>query len=195
MVEVVGNSTQYLSHEDLNAIAVYLKSLGSGTVAANAAAPVTAPVVDTADPTTLALRAGDTAFLLAQPGALVYLNNCSACHRSDGQGASRTFPSLARSSSVAATDATSLIRIVLKGSAMPHTADAPSELGMPALGWRLGDDKVAEVLSFVRRSWGNQAAAVTAKDVASVRAALPADIELQTVKILPPKNIDVRAKP
>jgi mono/diheme cytochrome c family protein len=179
MVAVVGNSTQYLSHEDLNAIAVYLKSLGSGAPAANGPTPAvsksTVPMVDDADPTTLALRAGDTAFLLAQPGALVYLNNCSACHRSDGQGASRTFPSLAHSSSVAAGDPTSLIRIVLKGSAMPHTAEAPSELGMPALGWRLGDDKVAEVLSFVRRSWGNQAAPVTAKAVASVRAFLPAD--------------------
>jgi mono/diheme cytochrome c family protein len=189
---------------------VYLQSLGGSAAAGSS--PGSAPGASSApsakavgssgpgfnpatDPTALALRAGDAGFLQANPGALVYLNNCSACHRSDGEGARRTFPALSRSSSVAATDPTSLIRIVLAGSDMPHTETAPSELGMPSLGWRLGDDKVAEVLSFVRRSWGNQAAAVTAKDVASVRAALPADIELQTVKILPPKNIDVRAKP
>ena len=179
MVEVVGNSTQYLSHEDLGAIAVYLQSLGSSSAAAGSALSAKAvatvgPSLDpSTDPTALALRAGDAGFLEANPGALVYLNNCSACHRSDGQGARRTFPALARSSSVAATDPTSLIRIVLAGSDMPHTRDAPSKLGMPGLGWRLGDDKVAEVLSFVRRSWGNQAAPVTAKQVASLRAALP----------------------
>ena len=176
MVEVVGNSTQYLSREDLGAIAVYLKSLGGG------AQEGVARAVDSSDPTSLALRAGDAAFLAAQPGALVYLNNCAACHRSDGQGARSTFPSLAGSSSVAATDPTSLIRVVLQGSAMPHTVEAPSELGMPALGWRLGDDKVAEVLSFVRRSWGNHAEPVTAKMVAKVRAALPADAPAQTSK-------------
>jgi mono/diheme cytochrome c family protein len=199
MVEVVGNSTQYLSHEDLAAIAVYLKSLGNGAQEGSAAAsvpvytsasapaplssaawtPASAPApvaraVDSSDPTALALRAGDAAFLAAQPGAMVYLNNCAACHRSDGQGARSTFPSLAGSSSVAATDPTSLIRIILQGSAMPHTTEAPSELGMPALDWRLGDDQVADVLSFVRRSWGNHAEPVTAKAVGNVRAALPA---------------------
>lgn len=178
MVEVVANSTQYLSREDLGAMAAYLKSLGSGDQE-GAAPGVVARATDSSDPTTLALRSGDAAFLAAQPGALVYLNNCGACHRSDGQGARSTFPSLAGSSSVAATDPTSLIRIILQGSAMPHTVEAPSELGMPALGWRLGDDKVAEVLSFVRRSWGNQAAPVTAQAVAKVRAALPAEVQGQ----------------
>ena len=181
MVEVVGNSTQYLSREDLGAIAVYLKSLGGSaqegatSAVASASAPAAAARgLDRADPTALALRTGDVAFLAAQPGALVYLNNCSACHRSDGQGARSTFPTLAGSSSVAATDPTSLIRIVLQGSAMPHTTEAPSALGMPGLGWRLDNDKVAAVLSFVRRSWGNQAAPVTADRVATVRAAMPA---------------------
>ena len=174
MAEVVGNSTQYLKAEDLNAMAIYLKSLGGPATGGAGDERVPTRSADASDPTTLALRTGDAAFLVAQPGALVYLNNCSACHRSDGQGASQTFPTLARSSSVAATDPSSLIRMVLQGSAMPHTEVAPSELGMPGLGWRLGDDKVAEVLSFVRRSWGNQALAVTAQQVAAVRAGLPA---------------------
>jgi alcohol dehydrogenase (quinone), cytochrome c subunit len=100
----------------------------------------------------------------------VYLNNCSGCHRSDGEGAARTFPALARSSSVAAANATSLIRVVLQGSAMPVTATAPHALAMPGLGWRLSDDDVAAVLSFVRSAWGNQAAAVSADEVATVRA-------------------------
>jgi hypothetical protein len=77
---------------------------------------------------------------------------------------------------VVAADATSLIRIVLQGSAMPATVSAPSALTMPALGWRLTDNEVADVLSLIRNSWGNQAVAVTATEVVKVRAA----VRLQT---------------
>ncbi|XAH21742.1 cytochrome c [Xylophilus sp. GW821-FHT01B05] len=162
MAQVVTNSTQYMTREDLGAIAIYLKSLGgSGAAPAAAVAPA-------ADPTAMALRDGK----VEQRGALVYLNNCSACHRSDGQGAQRTFPTLARNSAVAAKDPTSLIRLVLQGSAMPYTTEAPSELGMPGFGWRLTDDNVADLLSFVRSSWGNKAAAVTPQEVAKVRSAV-----------------------
>jgi mono/diheme cytochrome c family protein len=162
MAQVVTNSTQHMTREDLGAIAVYLKSLGGGSTTP---APSTAPATD---PTAMALRDGK----VEQRGALVYLNNCSACHRSDGQGAQRTFPTLARNSAVAAKDPTSLIRLVLEGSAMPYTTEAPSELGMPGFGWRLTDDNVADLLSFVRSSWGNKAAAVTPHEVAKVRSAV-----------------------
>ena len=163
MTEVVANSTQYLSRQDLAAIATYLKSLGDspGTVAANAP-PVSSEAA------TLVLQQGS----VSQRGAVVYLNNCNACHRSDGQGAQRTFPTLAHNSAVAAADPTSLIRIVLEGSAMAHTEEAPSRLAMPGFGWRLTDDNVADVVSFIRSSWGNQAASVSPGDVGKVRDAL-----------------------
>jgi len=168
MAGVVSQSTQYLTLADANAIAVYLKTLGT-TQAGGTKPEPTMP--DSQDPTTLALRQGDPAKLAGRRGALIYLNNCSGCHRSDGQGSGRTFPSLSRSSSVAAGDTTSLVRIVLQGSAMPYTATAPSELGMPPFGWRLSNDDVADVLSFVRSSWGNNADPVNAVAVAKVRDA------------------------
>jgi mono/diheme cytochrome c family protein len=161
MTEVVANSTQHLSREDLGAIATYLKSLGDNPGALSAVAPASNDI------TSAALRQGT----VNQRGAMVYLNNCNACHRSDGQGAQRTFPTLARNSAVAATDPSSLIRIVLQGSAMPHTAEAPSQIAMPGFSWRLTDDNVADVVSFIRSSWGNQAGAVSAGEVAKVRAA------------------------
>jgi mono/diheme cytochrome c family protein len=180
MTDVVGHSTQYFSPQDLTSVAVYLKSLGNSSTqsVANLSVNVANPSVSVANPsvsavatsaphsTTLALCAGN----VTQRGALLYLNNCSGCHRSDGEGAERTFPALARSSSVTATDATSLIRIVLQGSAMPSTVHAPSALAMPGFAWRLNDEDVANVLSFVRSSWDNQAGSVTASEVAKVRA-------------------------
>jgi alcohol dehydrogenase (quinone), cytochrome c subunit len=41
---------------------------------------------------------------------------------------------------------------------------------MPAFGWRLSDLQVAQLLTFIRGGWGNQASSVSAAQVASVRA-------------------------
>jgi mono/diheme cytochrome c family protein len=159
MALVVGASTQHLRDEDLTAIAEYLKSLPS------ASGGVIAPTPVATDTTTDALRAGT----IGSRGAQLYLDNCNACHHSDGVGALRTFPSLVASEIVNAPDATSLIHIVLTGSAMPSTKIAPSAFAMPDFAWRLSDQDVADVLSFVRSSWGNQAPPVAANDVGRLR--------------------------
>jgi len=43
---------------------------------------------------------------------------------------------------------------------------------MPDFGWRLSDAELADVLSFVRSSWDNHAAAVSRDEVGRVRKAL-----------------------
>lgn len=70
---------------------------------------------------------------------------------------------------VQAPDATSLINLVLKGDTLPATHTAPSTFTMPGFAWRLSDQEVANVVNFMRMSWGNHAAPVTAKDVARLR--------------------------
>jgi mono/diheme cytochrome c family protein len=167
MAEVVGKSTQYLTDQDLMAIAEYLKSLppsndeGQG----NADSAMQAGAASTA---THAMRAGDT----GMRGSRVYLDNCNACHRSDGSGANRTFPNLVKNEAVNAKDPITLIHIMLAGASMPSTQTAPSAFAMPDLGWRLSDAEVADVLTFVRGSWGNHAAAVSRDEVGRVRKAL-----------------------
>lgn len=173
MVQVVENSTQHLSKEDLAAIAVYLQSIGAP---ANAPAAPSAPqqpdlmAAAARHATTKALQAGTV--VGTDSGAMVYLNNCAACHRTSGTGAENTFPVLAGNSVVNAKDPSSLIRLVLAGSAMPSTRDAPSAIAMPDFGWRLTDANVADLLTFVRSGWGNQADAVTPAQVAEVRKTL-----------------------
>ena len=154
MAEVIAKSTQYLTDDDLAAIAGYLRSLPAG----NRARPAVPSVVIGAE--------------TPRRGARVYLDNCNACHGSDGSGASRTFPNLVANEAVAAADPSSLIHVVLTGASMPSTTGAPSALAMPDFAWRLSDDEVADVLTFIRGSWGNQAAAVGAEDVRGVRRAL-----------------------
>jgi mono/diheme cytochrome c family protein len=158
MTEVVQHSLQYLSDDDLNAIAAYLKTLPARDPKQTAFQP---------DPTAAkALWNGDD----KATGAAVYVDSCAACHRSDGQGYTRFFPALAGNTAVQTADATSLISIVLNGSQVPSLHTAPSPITMPAFGWRMTDQDVADVVNFIRTSWGNQAPPVDAGDVARLRS-------------------------
>ncbi|NWB19285.1 MULTISPECIES: cytochrome c [unclassified Pseudomonas] len=157
MSDVVVHSMQYMSEEDLTAIARYLKTL---------------PAVDPKDQphqydkqVADALWKGDD----SKPGASVYIDNCAACHRTDGHGYTRVFPALAGNPVLQTADATSLIKIVLNGGTLPATHTAPSTFTMPAFAWRLSDQEVADVVSFVRDSWGNKGETVKASQVKDLR--------------------------
>lgn len=156
MSGAVLHSTQYFSDADLKAVAVYLRSLGDRTPPRNAGA----------DQTTPRLAKG----LPQGEGEALYLDNCAACHRSDGQGYRATFPRLVGNSAVLGDSPESLIHIILKGSSVPKTQGAPTGLSMPDFGWRLNDAQVAELATFLRSAWGYNEAAVKAEEVARVRA-------------------------
>ena len=167
MAGVVAKSTQYLTDQDLMAIAEYLKTLppSNGRGQGNADSVIQASK-DSA--VARSLSAGNT----GMRGLRVYLDNCNACHRSDGSGAKRTFPNLVKNEAVSAKDPISLIHIVLVGGSMPSTQTAPSSFAMPEFGWRLNDAEIADVLSFIRGNWDNHAAAVNPNEIGRVRKAL-----------------------
>ncbi|CAM2151722.1 Gluconate 2-dehydrogenase cytochrome c subunit [Pararobbsia alpina] len=163
MGEVVENSTQYLADADLHAIAVYLKSFAAAR-GKNDGTPAYAHDESTVE----SIRAGQA----NATGARVYLDSCAACHRQNGEGAPRVFPSLANNPMVLAAHPDSLIAVILNGSRLPSTETAPSRLAMPPFGWRYSDEEVAALATFARSSWGNHAAPVTADAVRDVRAHL-----------------------
>ena len=157
MSDVVTHSMQYMTDNDLTAIARYLKSL---------------PANDPDDQphqydkqVAQALWNGDD----SKPGASVYIDNCAACHRTDGHGYTKVFPALAGNPVLQSQDPTSLIHIVLKGGTLPATHTAPSTFTMPGFAWRLSDQEVADVVSFIATSWGNKGATVEARDVMALR--------------------------
>lgn len=158
MTDVVEHSLQHLSPEDATAIARYLKSLG--------ARDPNQVGFKSDDAVAKALWKGDD----SKPGASVYVDSCAACHKTDGSGYKRFFPELRGNAVVQAEDPTSLIHIVLSGATLPGVKGAPSSITMPAFGWRLNDQQVADVVNFIRSSWGNSAKQqVSASDVAKVR--------------------------
>ncbi|HEX3946032.1 MAG TPA: cytochrome c [Rhizomicrobium sp.] len=150
MAEVVSYSTSQLSDGDLKAIAAYLKDIPAST---------------TKEP-----DAPDTKAL--KTGAAVYFDSCTACHYVRGQGSPRFFPPLAGSAITQQSDPTGVIRLTLAGGRAGPTPTRPSPVSMPAFAWKLTDQQVADVVTYIRNSWGNRASSVSAHDVAKLRESL-----------------------
>jgi alcohol dehydrogenase (quinone), cytochrome c subunit len=158
MSDVIIHSTQYMTPADALATARYLKSLRSQ--GEEPAARFTYDAIEH-----LALKNGDA----SKPGARIYLDNCAACHRPDGVGYELVFPRLAGNPVVQSGNPQSLISVVLDGSQTPRTARTPAQFTMPSFAWRLSDKDVADVVNFIRTSWGNRASPVLSADVAKTR--------------------------
>jgi len=161
MIEVIMHSTQHFKDADLLAVATYLKSLPPGPHDKPMPAGVPQPVQQA--------RVPDNLF--NSRGGLGYIQFCGDCHRADGGGVDKVFPTLAGNPTVRSQDPATLVHILLTGGETAATAAHPRVFVMPAFA-RLGDQELAEILSFVRASWGDGAPPVDAATVARMRAAL-----------------------
>lgn len=171
MSDVIVHSLQYLSDDDIRAIAHYLKTLTPANPQGKAYAY---------DETVAkALFNGDASML----GARVYIDNCAACHRTSGKGYPQTFPALAGNPALQEKNPDSLIHIVLRGQTLHGTPHAPTPYTMPGFAWRLSDQEIADVLTFSRTSWGNQGEPVKASQVAVYRAKItPEELAYQAAQ-------------
>jgi mono/diheme cytochrome c family protein len=152
MAEVVLHSTQHLSEADLNAMAIFLKSLPpSATAVARPAAT------------------GNTS--IAQAGGKLYEQHCAQCHGEQGRGIPGAYPPLAGNRAVTMDSTANLVQVVLNGGYAPATAGNPRPFGMPPFVLVLNDAELAALLTYLRSAWGNQAAGVTAAEVNRMRAA------------------------
>ena len=153
MADVVYDSTQHLADADLQAIAVYLKSMPQ-TLDRPARARIER------NPEVMAR------------GAAVYDEHCAQCHGTSGEGASVqtdatsgaaarvVYPPLAGNRAVTLDSPINLIRIVRSGGFLPATSGNPRPYGMPPFSHVLDGRDVADVLTFIRGAWGNDAAPV-----------------------------------
>jgi mono/diheme cytochrome c family protein len=95
-------------------------------------------------------------------GERQYAGTCAGCHQARGTGLAGVAKPLV-GSPWALGRPEQLIRIVLHGK--------EGEMLMPPLGGALTNEQIANVLTYVRRSWGNAAAPITPAEVAEVRGA------------------------
>mgnify|MGYP001168690616 CR=1 FL=1 len=159
MAEVVALSTSQMTVDDLSAIATYLKDLPGEAQEAggNASSAVEGAV--------------------AKAGEAIYVDQCAACHRTSGEGVPHFFPPLKGNANAQQGDPTSVVRVILEGARSVPTDARPTPLSMPAFNWKLSDEQVAAVATYIRNSWGNTAPAVTADQVKDLRGKLQAKAE------------------
>jgi mono/diheme cytochrome c family protein len=150
MGEVVFESLQQARGTDIQAMANYLQSL-----------PVTAaPEVARA----VGLTERERPKAIAR-GQTIYTEHCAQCHGDDGRGRSPAAPALAGNRAVVMDPAVNAIRVVLFGGYTPGTAGNPRPFGMPPYASVLSRQDVADVLTYIRGSFGNQARSITAVEV------------------------------
>ncbi len=101
-------------------------------------------------------------------GQALFNGTCSVCHQPTGQGLEGVFPPLAKSDFLM-SDLNRAIGILLNGLTGAVTVNGKTfNSVMPPMS-QLNDDEIANILSYVRNSWGNQNGAVTSADVSAVR--------------------------
>jgi len=102
-------------------------------------------------------------------GKQVYLQVCLACHMATAVGVEGMNPSLIRTKFVLG-DKPTLVKIVLNGMKGNVDIDGDTYHGVMAPHSDLTDQQIADVLTYVRNSFGNKASAVTPAQVKAIRA-------------------------
>lgn len=105
-------------------------------------------------------------------GKKVYDQYCMPCHMSDGSGVPRLNPPLIKTTYVIG-DKKRFIEIVLKGFDEQVEIEGEYYTNVMAPHEFLTDEQVADVVTYVRNSFGNKASIATPAEVKAVRSTLP----------------------
>jgi mono/diheme cytochrome c family protein len=156
MAEVTYNSLQYMTDEDIEAMAVYLKEL---------------PKRDAEPPPPSQARL--VAPEVMEMGRRAYDQQCAMCHGAEGKGQPPSFPPLAGNQSITMASPVNSIRMVLNGGYPPGTKKNPRPHGMPPFSHVLNDEEAAAVVTYIRVAWGNTGTPVLPAQVNELRKLLP----------------------
>ena len=158
MGEAVDHSLRYLTQSDVTAMVTYLRSV-SGIATTDLPEPKSNPAP--------ASYAEGVAANVDSRGKAVYAGACAGCH--DWTGVSPVIPyaTLTGVRSVNDPTATNVVQVILSG-AHRHTADAGAI--MPAFGSAYSDAEIASLANYVTARFGAQPSAVTAENIATLRA-------------------------
>ncbi len=103
-----------------------------------------------------------------QRGSVLYKKYCLTCHQADGSGVPRLNPPLINTSYVTG-DKTKLIKWVLQGSVQQVPIDGETYTNKMPPQKGLSDQQIADVLTYIRSSFGNKSSAILPADVKVVR--------------------------
>ena len=100
-------------------------------------------------------------------GKEIYIASCISCHMDEGQGLEGVYPPLAKADYLMA-DKKRSIQQVLYGASGEMKVNGKI-YNMEMTGFELKDDEVSDVLNYIRNSFGNKGAAITAAEVKAAR--------------------------
>ena len=116
----------------------------------------------------IAVSAQQTQQTSKQRGAGLYKQYCLTCHQANGSGVPKMNPPLIKTSYVTG-DKNKLIKWVLQGSVEKVPIDGQYySNNMPAQN-KLTDQQIADVLTYIRSSFGNKSSVITPVEVKTVR--------------------------
>jgi mono/diheme cytochrome c family protein len=168
MYDVVHNSTRYLTVDDAAAMAAYLMGTRPRPPSIKATATTAAP-------------AAPAASTLPTEGRQIYVQLCSACHGSDGEGIPHVAPPMRTNASLRVPSPRNLLVVVAAGLPDRPLPGGERLQAMPGFGALLDDRQIADLANYLRGAWGGTQGtpsgtppwSVTPDDVRAVRSALP----------------------
>ena len=101
-------------------------------------------------------------------GQKIYNQYCMACHQSNGKGASGRFPPLNATDWVIG-DKERLVHLILNGMEGEIEVNGEIYNGLMPQHSFLNDDQIANVLTYIRTNFGNQASALSSDEVKNFR--------------------------
>ncbi|CAL62680.1 Putative cytochrome c [Herminiimonas arsenicoxydans] len=166
MAEAVDHSFRHLTPADLQAIAVYVKSVPAIRDAAD-----TKPVYawGEANNQLNSIRGVDLPKDLSQmTGPQLYDAHCATCHQASAQGSfDGALPPLSHNTALGRSNSNNVVMVILDGI-QRHTAT--SDILMPDFRNTLSDQQIATLGTYLSAQYGNPAAKVTAAQVKELRS-------------------------
>ncbi len=153
MYDVVHNSTRYLTADDAAAMADYL--MGSQPIPA------------------LPAQAGPIPVAAPPGGRQTYVQLCSACHGVDGEGIPHVSPPLRTNASLRLPSPRNLLVVVVAGLPDRPLPGRERLQAMPGFGKLLDDRQIADLVNYLRGTWGGTPPTVTPDEVRAVRSTQP----------------------
>ncbi|GKX64268.1 sorbitol dehydrogenase [Pragia fontium] len=166
MAEAVEKSFRFMTDEDLNAMAAWIKQV-----------PAVSTPVATKSPRSLAtdinnviIGQGNQASLVdisQTDGATLYESACASCHGRQGQGTADNFyPSLTHNSAVSGPGPQNLVMTIVMGI---QRKGSDGEVSMPAFGQQMNNEQIASLSNYVRNQFANIDDRLTAENVQMLR--------------------------
>ncbi|MCL9781600.1 c-type cytochrome [Vibrio sp. S4M6] len=158
MADVVKNSLQYMTLDDIESIAYYLLKGDKGNLI-NANAVKLSPSGFT-----------DSAYQTAD--YKLFSETCGACHGQDGKGRNSIAPTLLHNGIIMHSDPYNTIAVTIRGLSPSYIDERRNFMSMVSFSEIFSDEKLAQLISFVRKYLGDRHEPVTRADVKKVRLQL-----------------------